>query len=517
MRGSLRYRAADIAAEALSSPRGLLAAPRRLVALGAEARRVRAWRRIVLALECGLPDDPLRRLEPPPRAVSKRLAATLGKPAAKAKPRPVHPASERIAELEGLIASDGLVPPTPRTGSVRPPGSVAYMAHAGLPDTVNGYAQRTHALVRAMVAQGADVTVLLRGGTVGERIELDSVRYARIGSLPQHLSYEATTRAYAAAAAVVARDLGASLVHAASNHVTGQAGALAAAALGVPFVYEVRGAWEVTRLVTEPGYEGTVGYRTQRTLEAGTARAASSVLVNGTLLGEALRAAGVPRARIHDVPNGCPAAAALPTAKERAAARRRFGLPEAWDVPVVGFVGSLTVYEGLDRVIRTLADLRDAGLDTALLVVGDGEERSKLEALARSADLRAAVFTGTIAPSDARAALGAIDIAPVVRTPSAVGRLVPPLKPIEAMASGAAVIVSDLPPLAEIGADGRATIVPTGNDPALTEALRSLATDIPRRTAQADRALDWVRRERSWEAAARVVLAAYPGTDLLRN
>ena len=503
LRASLRYRAADILVEGVRSPRALVRVPARLARLAAEARRVRAWRRVVTAGECGLPDDPMRSMAPPARSASRRLVGGGAD----------HPAAARFAELEALTRTGGLLPPTPAPVTLAAPGPIAYLAHAGLPDATNGYAQRTQAVAGTMRRLGADVTVLLRGGAPGETATVAGVPYRRIGPVPTALSYEDTARTYAAAAASGARAIGAAVVHAASNHLTGQAGGLAAATLGVPFVYEVRGLWEVTRLSTEPAYERAPGFAAQRALEVGTARAASAVFVNGEALSELLATSGVPASRLHPAPNGYDAPDRLPTRDEREAARARLGVPDGGG-PVVGFAGSLTAYEGLDLVLRAVARLRREGLFVRLLIVGDGPARAGLEALADGLRLGGACrFTGPLPADVAALAMRAADIAPVARLPSAVGRLTPPLKPLEAMANGAALIVSDLPPLAPLAAGGRGRVVRAGDEAALRDAIGALGRDPAGRAEMAATAHAWVRTERSWDQIARRVLAAYPFSD----
>ena len=377
LRGSLRYRAADMVAEAFASPAGLLRAPRRMAGLYAEVRAVRAWRRVVTALECGLPNDSLRTAPVPPLSSSRavlRAAENDGRPAGS-------PATaSRMRELRELIEEGGLLPPCVAADDRLPDGPIAYVAHAGLPDASNGYAVRTHALVRAMRDEGASVTVFLRGGVPGEVSLIDGVPYRRLGFPASNASYVQTVHAYAEAIRTQLLAVEAAWVHAASNHVTGQAAGLAARGVGLPFTYEARGLWEVTRLNGEPGYQGSLGYRAQRALEEGTARAAHRVFVNGGPLRSLFAAAGIAEERLRLLPNGCDAAP-LPSAADRLAAKASFGLA---DRPVIGFAGSLTAYEGLDAVIAATAALPPA---VQLLIVGDGPERARLEIAAHRVGL----------------------------------------------------------------------------------------------------------------------------------
>ncbi|GAA1187715.1 glycosyltransferase [Streptomyces hebeiensis] len=85
---------------------------------------------------------------------------------------------------------------------------------------------------------------------------------------------------------------------------------------------------------------------------------------------------GVPRERIHVVPNGIEVGRFAFDAVARRAARDRLGLP--LDAFVVGGVGRLTRGKRFDTLVRAVAQLPSA----RLLLVGDGPERAGLGRLA---------------------------------------------------------------------------------------------------------------------------------------
>lgn len=506
LQDSLSMRLGRALIEAAKSPGGFARTPGRLTRLVRDARARLAWRAWVVALECGLPDDPLRTATPDPsehgavRAASRTALAGEDLPAARSfSSEAAQLASRRHAELRAPVPD---LPPR----AARTPGTGALMVlHAGQPDVRNGYARRSHELLRALRAEGRDVRAVLRPVPGGGEAVLDGVPYGRLDPLGRSDSLTAYVEGYADAIERAARTHPPALIHAASNHVTGMAAAIAARRLGLPFIYEVRGLWEVTRTSVEPAYEGSVGYRAQRAREVAVARAADRLLVNGEAIGALFEAAGVPPGRIVSVPNGCDAA------RFDAAAADADALAERWrlrpGVPVIGFVGSLTPYEDLGTLLRACAALPPPSWQ--LLIVGDGPSLRISRALA--SDLGIAdrtVFTGGVSAEEAAAAYALVDIAPIVRADTAVARLVPPLKPLEAMAGRAALIVSDLPPLAPLAEDGRGLTVPPGRPDALAEALTRLL-DPEARRAVTGQARTWVEAERSWPAVTANVARAY--------
>ena len=74
--------------------------------------------------------------------------------------------------------------------------------------------------------------------------------------------------------------------------------------------------------------------------------------------------------------------------------KTRFALEEK---TVVGFVGSLFKWHGVDKLIRAIKLLRDNGFDAVLMVVGGGAILPELEELANTLDLSEYVFfTGSV-------------------------------------------------------------------------------------------------------------------------
>lgn len=67
------------------------------------------------------------------------------------------------------------------------------------------------------------------------------------------------------------------------------------------------------------------------------------------------------------------------------------------EIPVIGFVGLIAKYQGLETLLRALAGLREKNIHYRLEIVGDGPERENLEALSSELHLRDRVtFTGRI-------------------------------------------------------------------------------------------------------------------------
>jgi glycosyltransferase involved in cell wall biosynthesis len=134
----------------------------------------------------------------------------------------------------------------------------------------------------------------------------------------------------------------------------------------------------------------------------------------------------------------------------------------------VGSIGRLEPQKGVDVLIRALADVDDA----TLLVVGDGSERERLEALARAVGVSERIEWKGWSDTP-RNYLGALD---VFVLPSRNEGF--PLTALEALLAGTAVVASDVGSVAEAIRDGETgLLVPPEDHVALAEALRRLLAD----------------------------------------
>jgi glycosyltransferase involved in cell wall biosynthesis len=159
-----------------------------------------------------------------------------------------------------------------------------------------------------------------------------------------------------------------------------------------------------------------------------------------------------------------------PTAKEMDAVRERLGISP--DKLVLGFVGFVRAWHGLDWAIEALPDLPS---HVHLLVVGDGPARIDLEALAARIGVAARVhFSGNVPHRDIPAHMQLFDVA--LQTAS-VG-YASPLKLFEYMALGRAIVAPDQPNIREILTDDvNALLFTPGERKPFMEALSRLCLD----------------------------------------
>ena len=175
--------------------------------------------------------------------------------------------------------------------------------------------------------------------------------------------------------------------------------------------------------------------------------------------------------------------------------RERLGLV---DSELVGFVGSLKPWHGVDVLLEAVAHLAATRPRLRLLVVGDGPARSALQTRAEQHPLRGRVhFTGAVAAREVPAYVQAFDVACAPFLPSH-GAYFSPLKVAEAMACARPVVASDVGPIRDMTA-GAARLVEPGSPHALAQALDALLDDPRARADLGRRARDRATTSLSWD------------------
>ena len=268
------------------------------------------------------------------------------------------------------------------------------------------------------------------------------------------------------------------------------AGGWLAERTGLPFYLEVNApiAEERTR------FGGLRLRRLARWLEAWTWRAATRVVAVTGVLKSMIAAAGVAADRIEVVPNGIDPAAFVDLPAR----------PDAPDPLVLGFVGFVRDWHGLDTVIAAMA--AHAGTPRLdLVVVGDGPARPALERQAAALGIADRVrFTGLAPHEDVPRLVAGFDIA---LQPRAVV-YASPLKIFDYMAAGRAIVAPDQPNIREILTDGETALLfdPASPD-ALWRAVLRLAGDAPLRSRIGAAARSAIGRRRyTWaDNAARLI------------
>jgi glycosyltransferase involved in cell wall biosynthesis len=180
------------------------------------------------------------------------------------------------------------------------------------------------------------------------------------------------------------------------------------------------------------------------------------------------------------------------------AARHRSGLPERYAV----FFGGLTPWHGIGCMVDAL-EHGSWPRDLALVVIGDGPERPRLEAAARRNPALHVLGRLPYAEMPAIVAGALAGLVPITDPGGRSSTGVAPLKLFETLACSVPAIVSDLPGQAEfVRRVACGLVFPVGDAAALAAAVAQLAADPEEARAMGARGAAVVRESESWERRA---------------
>lgn len=420
------------------------------------------------------------------------------------------------------------------------PKRICYVLHNSLPYSSGGYATRAYGITSSLKRLGYDVCVVTRPGyprDIAEELENEDVPevWEDPEGVPYHRLFEpyrnhCDMKQYITLSAdrleEKFRELRPELVMSASNHITGLPALIAARRLGIPFIYEVRGLWEITRLSREKKFRDSPAFHVQRIFETQICKKANLVFTLTNQLKQELVDRGAPEDRIMVAPNACDPERFVPTAKDPEILKLH-NIPA--DVPVIGYVGTFVIYEGLEELAEACGALKRRGRDFRLLLVGNenatgtgkGEITEGIERIARENGFEDwLIMPGRVPHEEARKYYSVIDIAPFPRKPWPVCEIVSPMKPMEAMAMEKAVIVSSVGALKDmVSPEKTGLIFEKGNYADLAAKLEYLLDNPELRKTLGQNAREFIRAERTWERTGMVmsewiekILADYTGT-----
>ena len=302
------------------------------------------------------------------------------------------------------------------------------------------------------------------------------------------------------------------LVHAHSSILNGIPALWAARKLKKPLVYEIRAFWEDAAVDQGGCKEWGLRYRFTRWLETKVCKHANQVAILCDGLKQDLVARGIPADKITPVFNGVNPDDFKPCAADEEYRR-------AWQLEgktIIGFIGSFYRYEGLDLLISAFAQLAADNPNTVLLLVGGGEMEAELKTLIATQGLTdRVVLPGRIPHERVPGVYAMIDILAYPRYSMRLTELVTPLKPLEAMAMGKALVASNVGGHRELISDGETGVLfKAGDASALADALAGLLTAPEKRERLQHQALDWVHREHTWERTTAVYRDIYGKLNL---
>jgi glycosyltransferase involved in cell wall biosynthesis len=306
--------------------------------------------------------------------------------------------------------------------------------------------------------------------------------------------------------------------------LTGLPALIAARRRGIPFMYEVRGFWEITRQSREPSFAESPAFEVLTQLEAAVCHEADHVFTLTEPMREELVGRFVSAQKIDLLPNSCDPKRFIPIPRASKLALE-LGIPP--DTAVIGYIGTFVSYEGLEDLATACGLLKKNGFDFRLLLVGNentsGQDRgpitTSIQEIAEAHNFTDwLMMPGRVPHEDVERYYSLIDIAPFPRKPLPVCEMVSPMKPLEAFSMEKAVVVSSVRALAElVEHEQRGLIFQKDDVHSLADSLGRLIANPSLRRDLGRRARQWVIRERTWSNTARRLASKLDDLGLPRD
>ncbi len=403
---------------------------------------------------------------------------------------------------------------------------ILHIMHRSIPGT-SGYAIRSREIVNKLLSHGLEPMVVTSpsqapmGQLDEEKSEIiDGVKYFRSCGKWLAASAEVYDPSNFRSALRVAQNfrlvsMTASLsrkykpdvIHAHSPFTCGLTGDLVGAFLGIPTIYETRASWEDSHLSRNRLTEKSLAYRAMKNLETLAMKGAKLRIAISRALKDDIISRGFRPDQIEIVPNGVnldhfkpgPASVEL---------KNRLGLNGK---TVLGYIGSFFFYEGLDMLIRALAELNYGFENSVVMLVGSGEAEKDLRELSRDTGIQdRVIFVGRVSHNEVQDYYRLADILCLPRIKSRLTDLVTPLKPVEIMAMEKPLLASDVGGHTETVIDGvNGMLFKADDNSDFVSRMKILISDRQLRTELGIGARKWVRNNLDWDILARKYTCIY--------
>lgn len=405
---------------------------------------------------------------------------------------------------------------------------ICYILHNSFPYSSGGYATRAHGLACGLKNKGYDVHIITRPGypmdcdfdkyqveSILKNEYIDGINYHRLYSpIKKGMNIKQYFLQAAEEFEKIFLELSPSHILAASNYQNAIPALIAAKRLGIPFSYEVRGFWEVTRASREKEYECSFDYSLYATMETLTALYSDNVFTLTKQMQEELRNRGCKEKEITILPNSCDISLFKILEKD-IELEKKLHIPR--NIPIIGYIGTFVHYEGLDDLAQACVRLKERNIEFRLLLVGsedvttgkNGKILDQIINIFSSADiLDWLIAPGRVSHDQVSSYYSLIDIAPFPRKSLKVTEMVSPMKPLEAMAMGKAIVASSVGALSDMIIDGETGLIfKKGDIDDFADKLQVLIKDENTRKELGRSARYWVEKNRTWRKTSEILLS----------
>lgn len=388
--------------------------------------------------------------------------------------------------------------------------NVLYLMYSSIEYESYGYTIRSHHLIK----NGANDKYKIHGATrygypydrengyfkgdVGN-YELDGVNYLKLLNGTDNFNSNNILdylKKYIVSVIKMAIRKNVKIIHATTNYWNGIAAVYAAKYLGIKSIYELRGLWDEGILFQRPEVKNSDMLKMMKLYENKIYDEVDQLIsINEPLKGKLVDEYNVPEEKISIIPNGVDTLLLSPLGIKNEQLRNRHGI--SMNTIVIGYIGTISNYEGLDYVLKAMKKLNR---NIKFVVIGDGLYKNDMEKLVGSLELDKSVLClGKLRHSNAIEYYNMFDIVAYPRKQCDLCNNTSSYKIFEAMSMEKPVIVSDLDAYNEIITNNENGLVcEPDNVDDLVANIELLIDDVELRTTLGKNARQWVINSREW-------------------
>jgi glycosyltransferase involved in cell wall biosynthesis len=389
--------------------------------------------------------------------------------------------------------------------------SVLYLLYSTVEYENTGYTIRSHYLLKSTNDDKYKVYGVSRFGypfdrdksyynTVDDKKVIDNITYVKL--LSGNDSFNDNTlmeylKKYIVSTIYLAHKVNAKVIHGVSNFWNGLVAYYASKYLKIKSIYEIRGFWDESTSLYKPGSEKSDYINMMVNLENKIISSVDRVItINQPLKNRVIKNNDVPDDKVNVLYNCVDTSVYFRNDDMRKQARDALQLNEN-DI-LMGYIGSILMYEGIEYVVECVKKLNDRGYSVKFILAGDGSYRQNIIDSAKVLKDNF-VYLGKIDHADVINYYNAMDIVAFPRKDNSLCQSTSSYKIFETMACEKPIIVSKLDAYKEIIEDNVTGLycIPDDKD-SLYEKIELLINDKELRETLGKNAREWVCQNREW-------------------
>ena len=343
-----------------------------------------------------------------------------------------------------------------------------------------------------------------------ESFDLDNVTYIKLLNKNDNFNVNNILnyiKKYIMAVIKLALETNAKIIHASSNYWNGMAAYYAAKYLKIKCVYELRSLWDEGITIYKPEIKNSDMIKMMINQEKKILQDVDKIITINKTLKKMLVNDGFEDKKIEIIHNGVDTTLFSPSSESTNDIRFEHSIAE--DDIVIGYIGTIAMYEGLDYILKCIKTLNNKKLK--FLIIGDGFYKNELISLIETYGIQKnVIYLGKINHRNIIKYYNIIDIVVYPRKRYDMCVSTSSYKILESMSMEKPIIVSDLEAYNEIIIDGENGLYckPDNLDD-LLQKIKMLIDDENLRTRLGKNAREWVMQNREWSDISNGVKQIY--------